>query len=65
MPVKRVKLINAMQLTLTGRNLFTITNYSGYNPDINSFSNDPKRIGIDYGSAPITRSYSCTLNVTF
>ncbi|SEE41958.1 TonB-dependent receptor [Prevotella sp. lc2012] len=64
-PVKPVKLINAMQLTLTGRNLFTITNYSGYNPDINSFSNDPKRIGIDYGSAPITRSYSCTLNVTF
>jgi hypothetical protein len=54
-----------MQITLTGRNLFTITNYSGYNPDINSFSNDPKRIGIDYGSAPVTRSYSCTLNVTF
>ncbi len=64
-PLKRTKLINAMQITLTGRNLFTITNYSGYNPDINSFSNDPKRIGIDYGSAPVTRSYSCTLNVTF
>lgn len=64
-PLKRSKLINAMQITLTGRNLFTITNYSGYNPDINSFSNDPKRIGIDYGSAPVTRSYSCTLNVTF
>lgn len=64
-PLKRSKFINAMQITLTGRNLFTITNYTGYNPDINSFSNDPKRIGIDYGSAPITRSYSCTLNVTF
>ena len=64
-PVKQFKVINALQLTLTGRNLFTITNYTGYNPDINSFSNDPKRIGIDYGSAPITRSYSCTLNVTF
>ena len=64
-PLKRSNLIKALQVTLTGRNLFTITNYSGYNPDINSFSNDPKRIGIDYGSAPITRSYSCTLNVTF
>ena len=64
-PLKRSKLIKALQVTLTGRNLFTITNYSGYNPDINSFSNDPKRIGIDYGSAPINRSYSCTLNVTF
>lgn len=64
-PVKRLKQIKALQLTLSGRNLFTITNYTGYNPDINSFSNDPKRIGIDYGSAPITRSYSCTLNVTF
>lgn len=64
-PVRNWKIINALQLTLTGRNLFTITNYSGYNPDINSFSNDPKRIGIDYGSAPVTRSYSCTLNITF
>jgi len=64
-PLKRSNLIKALQVTLTGRNLFTITNYSGYNPDINSFSNDPKRIGIDYGSAPINRSYSCTLNVTF
>lgn len=64
-PMKKVKFINALSLTLTGRNLFTITNYSGYNPDINSFSNDPMRIGIDYGSAPITRSYSCTLNFTF
>jgi TonB-linked SusC/RagA family outer membrane protein len=64
-PLKRIRAINGLQLTLTGRNLFTITNYTGYNPDINSFSNDPKRIGIDYGSAPITRSYSCTLNVTF
>jgi TonB-linked SusC/RagA family outer membrane protein len=64
-PVRRLRLINALQLTVTGRNLFTITNYTGYNPDINSFSNDPKRIGIDYGSAPITRSYSFTMNVTF
>jgi len=64
-PVRKWKLINGLQLTLTGRNLFTITNYTGYNPDTNSFSNDPKRIGIDYGSAPVTRSYSCTLNVTF
>ena len=64
-PVRKWKAINGLQLTLTGRNLFTITNYTGYNPDTNSFSDDPKRIGIDYGSAPVTRSYSCTINVTF
>ena len=65
MPVRKWKAINGLQLTLTGRNLFTITNYSGYDPDANSFSNDSKRVGIDYGSAPVTRSYSCTVNVTF
>ncbi|MBR6944320.1 MAG: SusC/RagA family protein, partial [Prevotella sp.] len=63
-PMKRNSFIKGLQLTLTGRNLFTVTDYTGYNPDTNSFTNDSKRIGIDYGSAPVTRSYSCTLNFT-
>lgn len=64
-PIKRNNYINGMQLTLTGRNLFTITDYTGYNPDVNSFANDSKRIGIDYGSSPVTRSYSLSVNITF
>ena len=64
-PMKKNKYISNAMLTLAGHNLFTITNYSGYNPDVNSFANDPKRIGIDYGSAPVTRSYSVSLNVSF
>lgn len=64
-PIKKSKVFRAAQLTAAGRNLFTLTNYTGYNPDVNSFANDSKRIGIDYGSAPVTRSYSFTVNLTF
>lgn len=64
-PIKRSNVFKAIQLTVTGRNLFTWTKYTGYNPDVNSFSNDSKRIGIDYGSLPVTRSYSFTANFTF
>lgn len=64
-PVNRNKAINGLQIGLTGKNLFTITNYSGYNPDTNSFTNDSKRIGIDYGSFPITRSFSVNFNIVF
>ncbi len=64
-PIKRSKIFKAVQLTVTGRNLFTWTKYTGYNPDVNSFTNDSKRIGIDYGSMPIARTYSFTANLTF
>ena len=65
LPIKKNKFVNGLLLTLTGRNLFTVTKYTGYNPDTNSFTDDPKRIGIDYGSFPVTRSYSVSLNVSF
>lgn len=64
-PIKIKKVISGIQLSVIGRNLFTITNYDGYNPDVNSFSNDPTRIGIDYGSFPILRSYSLGVNIIF
>ena len=64
-PIKRNNYVNGVLLTFTGRNLFTITNYTGYDPDVNSFTNDSKRIGIDYGSSPVNRSYSLSVNISF
>jgi len=45
-----------LTLYLTGTNLFTITNYSGYDPEF-MYMNNPFYMGIDYGKVPQTRSF--------
>jgi len=41
---------------VTGANLLTFTNYSGYDPDF-LYSNNPFYMGVDYGKMPQTRSF--------
>lgn len=47
------------------KNAFVITDYSGYDPEINSFAFDGLRPGIDMNAFPNMRSYVFGLNVTF
>jgi TonB-dependent starch-binding outer membrane protein SusC len=53
------------RLYLTGQNLFTASNYSGFDPEVNSFGGDARFLGIDSGAYPRARSYNVGLNVTF
>ena len=64
-PIKKVPLIDKMKLYATASNLFTITKYSGNNPESNSFSWDFKRRGLDFNSFPVVRSFIFGINVTF
>lgn len=48
--------ISALKLYATGENLFTITNYSGFDPEVNSFGNNNLVNGVDYGTYPQTRN---------
>jgi TonB-dependent starch-binding outer membrane protein SusC len=63
--VKNSKFLSNLDLYVTGKNLLTLTKYSGYDPEVNSFTNDPLRIGIDWSSYPNTRSFIFGINVTF
>lgn len=63
-PVK-VKWIKSFKVNLAGHNLFTLTGYSGWNPDVNSFGSTVRSYGIDYGSYPLSRSLVLGLNVNF
>lgn len=63
--VKNIGFISSLDIYLTGKNLFTITNYSGYDPEVNSFTNDPLRIGVDWSSYPNTRSVILGVNIAF
>ena len=47
------------------KNLVTITDYSGYDPEVNRFINNPRSFGADFGSYPTTKIYSTGLNIIF
>lgn len=52
-------------LYVSVKNAFLITNYQGYDPEVNSFAFDGTRPGIDASSYPHTRSYLLGINVSF
>ena len=67
---KLLGLDNVMQnirLSVTGQNLFVLTKYSGYDPEINSGSSigGIQTFGIDYFSYPKSRTVLFGLNVAF
>lgn len=48
--------IKGVGIYATATNLFTLSNYSGYDPDF-SYINSPFYMGIDYGKMPQTKSF--------
>ena len=60
-------IINTIRLSITGQNLFVISDYSGYDPEINSnLSIDGiQTFGIDYFNYPKARTILLNLNVSF
>jgi TonB-linked SusC/RagA family outer membrane protein len=68
--LNRIRL-KGLRVYVTGENLFTITDYTGFDPEVNYLGNttDPgdanKSQGIDFGTYPQTRNLIFGLNVTF
>jgi TonB-linked SusC/RagA family outer membrane protein len=61
----RVKAVRKLTLYVTGQNLLTFTNYSGFDPEVNAFGNSATELGIDYGTYPQARTMIVGLNVEF
>lgn len=64
-PVKQTNFLDSLKFTFSGQNLWLLSNYSGFDPEVNSFAFDPLRVGIDSGSFPNQRTFTLGLNVTF
>ncbi len=60
-----VKWIQEANISASAHNLFCLTKYSGWNPDVNSFGLTVMNHGIDYGSYPIFRTFVLGLSVKF
>ena len=59
--------ISGIRLSATGQNLFLITKYNGYDPEVNADRqiNGVSSYGIDYLSYPKAKTFVFGLNVTF
>ena len=59
--------VKSLRLSVTGQNLFVITNYDGYDPEVNTDKtvNGITSWGIDYQSYPKARTIVFGLNITF
>lgn len=55
---------NRARLYVNGTNLWTITGYSGYSPEVSAFGNAARR-GVDLGSFPMNRSFEVGVDLTF
>lgn len=59
------KFIKNLKISFVGTNLFCITNYSGYDPEVNAFNTDPRKRGVDMGNYPGSATFSVNLQATF
>ena len=62
--LKRAK-IRTARVYLSSQNLFTITNYTGYDPEVSRYGQTNLNIGQDYGGYPLARTILLGLNLGF
>lgn len=54
-----------LRLYFTAQNLYTLTNYSGYDPEIGSFNQNVLLTGVDNGRYPTPRTFIFGINLDF
>ena len=62
--LRQVRIQN-LRVYASGQNLFTLTDYSGYDPEVGSYNQNPLINGVENGRYPIAKSYTFGLNVSF
>ncbi len=62
--LKSIKL-SRFQVYITGQNMLTLTNYKGFDPEVNQYGGYAPVQGVDYGTYPQSKSYVMGINVEF
>jgi TonB-linked SusC/RagA family outer membrane protein len=57
--------LNEVRLGLIGRNLFTFTDYSGYDPEVSALEGDPFQVRIDWFQYPQFRTFTGVIEIAF
>ncbi|MGV3508981.1 MAG: SusC/RagA family TonB-linked outer membrane protein, partial [Sphingobacteriaceae bacterium] len=61
---RKIKVQNA-RIYLSGSNIWTLTNYTGFNPEGNTYGQNNTLVGFDYGAYPMAKTYTLGLNIGF
>lgn len=64
-PVENSSLMERFNVYIAGQNLFTWTDYSGYNPEVSSFLHNGLINGVDWNGAPNAKTILLGLNINF
>ena len=67
LPHKWTRKFHASKLRIyaTGQNLFCISGYSGYDPEVNRASSNPMTPGLDWGAYPKSRVFTFGIDLQF
>ena len=57
--------LHEMRLAFIARNLFTITNYSGLDPEVSGLFGDPFQVKMDWFQYPQFRTFSAVVEITY
>ena len=57
--------IQRLRLFFTGTNLFCVTDYTGYDPEVSTRRKVPYTSGVDYSAYPKSRGFNFGVNITF
>ena len=57
--------VQKLRLYFTAQNLFVVTGYSGYDPEVNMRSSNPMTPSFDWGAYPKSKVYTFGLDLTF
>jgi hypothetical protein len=57
--------LNEVRIGLVARNLFTITNYSGMDPEVQGLFGDPFQVRMDWFQYPQFRTYTAVVEIAF
>jgi len=63
--IKKNRVIKNLNVYVSGQNLITFTDYSGYDPEVNTFSGNDRRQGVDLGSYPSSKTYNFGFSIIF
>ena len=67
-PVEKLrinKIAKSARVFVGAQRLFTITKYSGFDPEVSSGGADDTAHGLDWAAYPPSRTFNCGVNVTF
>lgn len=60
-----MKFVESINFVASVSNLFTITGYNWFDPDVNSFGSDSSRRGVDLASYPSARTFNLGIQLSF